>query len=375
MNLRSSETVSTRTKLEFLSRPQTYAGQSKPVQIIETHFAWIFLTERHAYKMKKPTRQDVMDYRSLAQRARGCRNELRLNRRLAPTVYLEVVPLGCERDGSLVLGRGARTVDWIVKMRRLPATRMLEWSIANGSVSARDRRALIAMLAQFYARALQRPMSPAEYVQHLRSRILENLRALQARGLGIKAIGVTEAVQMQRRYLDCNVELISSRASRLIEGHGDLRPEHVYLGSRFDAPCVIDCLEFDARLRRLDPAEEVAFLALECRRLGAESIARDLVRGIQLAIADPIPESLTHFYMSHRALTRAKVAAWHLRDPHLPRRVRHWRQRANAYIENAMHFAELALRGGESKLVFVSGRPKMTPAGLLQRPCVEQSAR
>jgi len=367
--------VTTRRKLAFLRRPQTYSGQKEPVQVIETHFAWIFLTERHAYKMKKPLRQDVMDYRSIASRARGSWNELRLNRRLAPTVYLEIVPLGCERNGSLVLGRRARIVDWIVKMRRLPAMRMLDWSIANGAVSARDQRAVIALLARFYVQADQRPMSPAEYVQHLRARLIKNCRDLQAPDLGVKFAGVADVAWMQCRYIDLNLGLLSSRAGHLVEGHGDLRPEHVYLGTRFDTPCVIDCLEFDASLRRLDPAEEVAFLALECRLLGAEAMARSLVRGVQSATADPIPESLTHFYMSQRALTRAKMAAWHLRGSHPHRRVRHWTQRANAYIDSAMHFAELALRGDGSKPVSVSGRPKITPARLLPLPRAEPSAR
>lgn len=357
--------MSTERKVEFLSSPRTYAGQTQPVEVVETHFSWVFLTERFAYKMKKPLQQDVMDYRSMASRARGCWNEVRLNRRLAPTVYLEVLPLGCAQDGSLVLGRRAqRIVDWLVKMRRLPAARMLDRSVGDGTVSERDRRVLIELLARFYTRAQPRAMRPAEYVRHVRARLDANLHALRAADLSMDRAAVLQVIEQQRRFVDSNIELLGSRAARLIEGHGDLRPEHVYLGTRFDAACVIDCLEFDARLRRLDPLEELAFLALECRRLGAEALGLSLVRGIQAAIADMPPESLMDFYRSHRALTRAKLAAWHLRDTHFPQRVRHWKQRADSYLQDAFAFAQVALQARKSGPIPVSGRPDLRSAGL-----------
>jgi aminoglycoside phosphotransferase family enzyme len=351
---------STRRKLEFLSRRATYPEQRRPVEVIETHFAWVFLTERHAYKMKKPLRQYVRDYRSLASRARGCRDELRLNRRLAPTVYLEVVPLGSKPDGSLVLGRGRRIVDWLVKMRRLPASRMLDVLIAEGAVSARDRNALIDLLAGFYARARPRAMQPAEYVHRLYSGLDENLRALRAADFPTDRADVLEVERLQRMYLDSNIDLLRSRAAQLIDGHGDLRPEHIYLGTRFDAACVIDCLESDARLRRLDPLEELAFLALECRRLGAEDLGRTLERGVQVAIGDVVPNSLIDFYKSRQALTRAKLAVWRLRDPHLARR-RHWMKRAASYVKDGLYFAQLALQARQSDPIPVSGRSGSRP--------------
>jgi aminoglycoside phosphotransferase family enzyme len=253
------------------------------------------------------------------------------------------MPLGLEPDGNLVLGPGQRIVDWLVKMRRLPATRMLDRLIADGNVSSRDRSALIDLLATFYAWARSRPMQPAEYVRQVRARLDESLYALSAADLRLDRAAILEAVAQQRRYVDSNIELLRSRAGQLIEAHGDLRPEHIYLGTRFDAACVIDCLEFDARLRRLDPLEELAFLALECRHLGAEDLGRMLARGVQVAIGDVAPDSLTDFYKSQRALTRAKLAAWHLRDRHSSRR-RHWMERADSYLRDGLHFARLALR-------------------------------
>lgn len=331
-----------RRKRKFLQRAQTYPGQVRPVELIETHFAWVFLTELHAYKLKKPMRQDVMDYRTIAARARGCRNEVRLNRRLAPSVYLGVVPLGCERDGRLVLGPAARSVDWLVKMRRLNAARMLDRSIAAHAVTDTDLHNLGALFARFYATARSEPMERAGYLAHLRRQVFDNLRALQAPELCMTASRVEEVIDAQLQFIAGNSRLLAARGARLIEGHGDLRPEHVYLGSGSDAPCVIDCLEFDPRLRRLDPAEELAFLTLECSRLGAFGFAADLLHRIGSALGDPVPDALLFFYMSHRAVVRAKITAWHLRDLNLRPRVRHWKARANSYLQDALHFAHLA---------------------------------
>jgi len=138
--------VSTRRKLAFLRRADSYPEMAGgTVEVIETHFAWIFLTASHAYKMKKPERH-VWDYSSLDIRERGCRTELRLNRRLAPSVYLDVVPLSCDSQGRLVLGAGERVLDWLIRMRRLPAARALDASFrSSGCVSVREQSAVIAL--------------------------------------------------------------------------------------------------------------------------------------------------------------------------------------------------------------------------------------
>jgi aminoglycoside phosphotransferase family enzyme len=217
-------------------------------------------------------------------------------------------------------------------------------------------------------------MGPTRYVKTLRGRILDNLRELQVPEFGLDRAIVSNIITKQCRYIDDHGGLLADRAGRLVEAHGDLRPEHVYLGSRLDPPCVIDCLEFDAKLRRMDPAEEVAFLALECRRLGAESMARSLIHGVQLSLDDAVPESLTYFYMSHRALTRAKMAAWHLRDPRRPRRVRHWKERARVYIEDALYFAELAVRRSEQRRCVSHRQPQANASTGAQWACQMRSA-
>jgi aminoglycoside phosphotransferase family enzyme len=310
------------------------------VKVIETHFAWVFLTPRHAWKLKKALHQDSMDYRTVASRGRGCRAELALNRRLAPGVYLDVVPLNRQPTGELVLGKPGTVVDWLVRMRRLPAARLLDQALADGTVSARGLAAVTKALTAFFQRARRAPMTGRAYLERLHARTRQNGRALRAPGLRLNDRQVDAAVRLQLEFVARAPELLASRARRLVDGHGDLRPEHVCLGP---PACVIDCLEFNRDLRRLDPAEEMAFLALECARLGHGGAGAELLEGYRRAMPDPVPAALTEFYMSQRSLTRAKIAAWHLRDPRFD--AKRWRARANSYLADAVRHARAALRG------------------------------
>ncbi len=119
-------------KVAFLSRPGSYPEPTARVDTIETHMSWVFLTDRQAWKLKKPVRTTWLDFTTAAARRRNCEAELRLNRRLATDVYLEIVPLALDDGGRLRLGDGGGVIDWLVRMRRLPAARMLDRLIARG---------------------------------------------------------------------------------------------------------------------------------------------------------------------------------------------------------------------------------------------------
>lgn len=332
--------------IEFLRDQRHYPEPTHGIEVIETHFAWIFLTDEHAYKLKKPVRRGCMDYRTVAARRRVCCDELTLNRRLAPTVYLGIEPITRARDGTLALGQAprGRVVDWVVRMRRLPAARMLDRAIAEHRVHKKDLLAVASRLTRFFDSSVRQPLSESRYVERLFERTVQNQRDLFAPDLGLDKQRVAEIAGMQISFLAKRELLVGTRARDLIDGHGDLRPEHVYLGSGSDAPCVIDCLEFDADLRWLDPAEEMAFLALECRSLGAPAAARTLLSHFQGASLAPASEALMDFYTSQCAMTRAKLAAWHLRDPSLTSHAAKWRARAQTYLVLASRYIRRALR-------------------------------
>jgi uncharacterized protein len=353
-------------KLAFLRDPRSYPDASRRVEVIETHFAWVFLTRTRAYKLKKPLRRGMMDYRTLARRRLGCQEEVRLNRRLSPGVYLGTTPLSQDRRGALRLGTGGQAQDWLVVMRRLPAARMLDRALKCRAVSGADIDRVVATLGRFFAAARAVGATPAQFFRRLRAQSAADERELVAVSASWRAL-LRRVIAVQRRFLKLHRAALAARASHVVEAHGDLRPEHIHLGPPVT---VIDCLEFDRNLRLRDPAEELAYLQLEIRRLGHARLGRRLCQRVLEASGDAPGRAIVAFYMSHQALTRAKLAAWHVGDPQFPSSHR-WLRRARSYLGDALRYGESALRLAAASLPR-RGRPAMQQRR--QRPAVQHAS-
>jgi aminoglycoside phosphotransferase family enzyme len=321
-------------KVEFLSRPDAYPDRPERVDVLETHMSWVFLTDRHVYKLKKPIKYDVLDFSRLALRHRSCEGELRLNRRLAEHVYQDVIPLAMSADGSMALSGTGVVVDWLVKMQRLPAERMLDRAIAENTAERDQVERAATLLAEFYLHAQPASIDGASHRQHLREGVDADRSELVKPFYRLPTDDVHRVAQAQLRCLDEARPMFDQRVheGRVVEGHGDLRPEHICLT---DPPVIIDCLEFSQELLILDPADELSFLSLECRRLGAPQVGDWVMGTYRRVTGDDPPTELLDFYVRYRALRRAKIAIWHLRDPELDGRQK-WRERAEWYIAEAV---------------------------------------
>ncbi len=324
--------ANTGRKVRFLSDPASYPGPVAAVRPVETHFAWVFLTDEHAWKMKKAIRARVIDYRRLEDREHYCREELRLNRRLADWVYLDVVPLTEDAGGRLHIGGEGRAVEWLVQMRRLPEEAMLESLIARGPVADEQLARVARHLAPFYAGLPPEPLEAEAYVSRLLAQNDTQRRHLEEIDDALTDDPWRSILDDQLRYVRAHRQAVGARAEagHVAETHGDLRPEHVYLGDRF---AVIDCLEFSRDLRIQDSAEEVAFLALECQRAGGRELRDRLLAAWQAASGDVPEPTLLAYYFSRRAMVRAVLSAWHLDDPAFDR---------DHYIAEARHYMALA---------------------------------
>jgi aminoglycoside phosphotransferase family enzyme len=320
------------------------------VEAIETHRSWVFLTELHAYKLKKPVSARGADYSSLGARRHHCEEEVRLNRRLASDVYLGVVPLvRAAGELQLVADRPldappeGEVVDWLVLMRRVPRERMLDWQIAQGTLDPKLLASAITALARFYQRTERVAWTGKAYRSRLEREVLRYRRELDMPRFELAEDSLDEITNAQLELLHREPELFDLRAAerRIVDAHGDLRPEHIVLGPE---PCVIDCIEFSRQLRLLDSASELSFLAIECARLGAPSLRDVIVNAYAEASSDRPPERLLDFYESHNACIRAVVALWHLDDPAIDSRSR-WVKKARSYLRLAADRAH-RLRAG-----------------------------
>ncbi len=330
-------TISLKDKVAFLKNTKTYPEKPNRIEVKETHMSWVFLTQDFVYKLKKPVKSKLLDYSTLSKRQKNCHIEVQLNKRLAPNVYLGVVPITADHSGKLRLQGDGEAIDWLVKMRRLPSKRMLDYAIQNHTVKEIDIYNFTKVLANFYKNANRVKMTSNDYCAQFEKYILENREELLLPHYTLAKSLINSITTYQLEFLKQHSECFAQRAdsNKIVEAHGDLRPEHICL---LEEPVIIDCLEFSRELRILDPVDELSFLALECERLSSPSVGKLVLEMYSRSTNDIPPVKLVHFYKSYRACVRAKLAIWHLRDDQVLNHAK-WTQKSNDYLKLANNFA------------------------------------
>lgn len=347
-------------KVAFLSQPTAYGMPAGDVTRIETHTAMVFLVGDRAYKIKKPVTFGIVDFRSLKTRDFICHEELRLNRQLAGPVYVGVLALVQTPEGGLRLGGAGHVVDWLVQMQRLPSDQFLDNRLKAGDVSDAEVVAVMDRLSAFYRERRAEIVLGGAYFDHLHHESLVNAAHLaeMAHHLGpAYSPAIPETVTALLNTFRAEIE--DRRAAGLVvEGHGDLRPEHVCLTV---PPVVFDRLEFAPELRQIDIYDEVNYLGLECAMLGAGWIWPRVIDLLKAAHGNPPSPGLLKAYGAFRALTRARLSIDHLRDAH-QRTPAKWPVQACAYLAFARQILQLpdamAPRRGPSMPVAARSAPR-----------------
>lgn len=277
------------------------------IELRETHISWVFLAGDRAYKLKKPLVLPFLDYGTPERRREMCREEVRLNRRLAPEVYLGVRGIMPGADGAeLTDERDPRAIDYVVEMRRYDERRTLAATLDRGELAESEVVEIARTLAGFHARCprAEDVTSGGRWIERELDRNVEELLGVVEHRVDrerVRALGRFVAGFVAARW-----DELDARAERglIRECHGDLRAEHVILGP---AVSVVDCVEFDPGLRTLDIADDLAFLVMDLTALGGERFARELVDTYRAAGGDPGDDALLSFFAVHRALVREKV--------------------------------------------------------------------
>ncbi|MCE9529617.1 MAG: AAA family ATPase [Planctomycetes bacterium] len=345
-----------------LSSPVAYPHSVEHVRICQTHLSVVFLAGPFVYKIKKAVRFDFVDFGSLETREHFCREEVRLNRRLAPNVYLDVVPI--TQNGAEVLVEGSGVpIEWAVKMRWLPDDASLKHALLHGDVDRRTVEKLARRIAKFHASAA----SNASIAQFGRFDVVagnarDNLRDLSSRvGCVISRSVFERLTTLTESSLSRLRQLIERRAQLGVprDTHGDLRLEHVYLFPEQAEPndlVIIDCIEFCERFRFADPVSDMAFLVMDLAANGRRDLAKIFADAYFQASGDDEGRALLPFYVSYRAAVRAKVGAMKSDEPEVPpieRESALARSRARAI--QAM--SELDEPGNRPCLILMAGLP------------------
>lgn len=324
-------------KVAGLRQTSIYPEHPSRIDAIETHMSWVFLTDNFVYKLKKPVRYDFLDFTSLEARRHDCNEEVRLNRRLAHDVYLGIVPLALDKSGRMSVDYDGEIVEWLVKMRRLPEDRLLDVMIKHKTLEHADINDIGHRLAAFYRQCRPVDLEAGQYHQLYIRQVRANLDALADHQYGLSHSLLGQISESLSGFLEHEHGLFTRRSEqgRIVEGHGDLRPEHICLES---IPVIFDCLEFNYLFRIIDTIDEISFLAMECDLLGASEVGPLLI-GVYADICnDHPPQRLISFYKACRACLRAKLSIWHvleLEQAAWP----HWRERTHDYLRLAARYA------------------------------------
>ncbi|WP_330309129.1 MULTISPECIES: AAA family ATPase [unclassified Streptomyces] len=280
------------------------APQTPPLpraEVRETHTAVVFFVGDRAYKIKKPVDLKFLDYTAVAARRATCEREVALNRRFAPDVYLGLGEFHSPDTD---------TPEPVVVMRRMPAERRLSRLVREGRAVDDALRAVARLLATRHAETSRSRDVDEQGTRDALSSRWEASFA-QARALadeGLAPDGVEEIERLVRGYLAGRKQLFDMRIEqgRVVDGHGDLLADDIFCLD--DGPRVLDCLEFDDRLRYVDGLDDAAFLAMDLEQLGVPEAAAFFLAEYSEYSGDPAPPSLRHHYVAYRAFVRAKVA-------------------------------------------------------------------
>jgi uncharacterized protein len=305
--------METRVLIEQLRRPGAYPHPPDDFRLHQTHISVVFLAGPWAYKVKKPLDLGFLDFTTLERRRHFCQEEVRLNRRLAPDVYLGVVPVTGGPEGLRFEGEG-EAVEWAVKMRRLPPEATLLEELHREALDEETLVVLARRLATFHRQADGGP-AIARYGRYeiVAGNARENLAEARSQ------VGRTLSPEVHRRLVDAldrrlsELEpLVEARALRHVprDTHGDLHLDHVYLFPDQPSPgdlVIIDCIEFNERFRHADPVSDMAFLAMDLIHHGRRELEEAFSEAWFRASGDEEGRTLLPFYRSYRAAVRGKV--------------------------------------------------------------------
>ena len=312
--------------------------------VVETHTGLVFLVGDRAYKVKKPVTTDFLDFATPQSRERACAREVMLNSRLAPASYLGVAHVSFP-DG--------RQSEPVIVMRRHPDERRLATMVRQGVEVNEQLVAVAAVLARFHAEAHRgREVDEEGRLEAVAARWQASLTELadyaQGRVPGLDAGVVAEINRCAMGFIAGRAVLFVDRirTGRIVDGHADLLADDIFCLP--DGPALLDCLEFDDRLRYVDVIDDAAFLAMDLEFLGRRDLGDFFLQRYRTLTGDESPDSLRHFYISYRAVVRAKVDCVRFTQGH---------PEAGADAGAHLEIALAHLRAGAVRLILIGGGP------------------
>lgn len=304
--------------VKALSNPKAYPHSPKSVEVVQTQISFVFLAGDYVYKVKKPVDFGFLDFTTLEKRRFYCSQEVVLNKRLCPDIYLGVAPITQDRKEFRVEGTGT-AVEYAVKMRPLPYQRMMDWLLQNNRVTYQMLERVAQKLVEFHRKSgISEQLADIGSIETVAKNAEENFEQVQSYvNQTISQKQYDRIRDYTSSFMKKNEKLFAKRvkAGRIRDCHGDLHAAHICF---INGICIFDCIEFNDRFRYIDVASEIAFLCMDLDFHGHPKLSNQFAGAYVEASGDKELLKLLDFYKCYRAYVRGKVESFQLDDPHIP---------------------------------------------------------
>ena len=296
--------------VEALSRREAYPDAAGTIEVVETHISWIFLTDSYAYKVKKPLNLGFLDFSTLEKRRHFCNEELRLNRRLCPEIYLAVVPVA-QSDNAFFVDREGEVIDYAVKMVRFDRTMELDRMLSSGLINIRHIDSLATLVAEFHqsipaVKAETGFGHPLNLIKPILANFIHTEPVASNRGEATRLAEVKEWTLREHQRLYSLFELRQHKGF-IRQCHGDMHTGNmVWWKNRI---FIFDCIEFNENLSKIDVISDLSFLFMDLEHAGYPAFAWRFLNNYLTETGDYSALTLLRFYAVYRAMVRAKVTA------------------------------------------------------------------
>lgn len=299
----------TRSDIHILMEQGLFPEPLDKPELVETHISWVIIGIAYVFKIKKNIHYSFLDFSTLEKRKLFCDREVELNRRLAPDVYLDVVPVRKTDSSMIVGGEEGEIIDYAVLMKRLPRERQMDVLLRTNRVNPSDIDALAEHLAAFHRSTNVIYESDVSEIKKKFNDLGDQQEYLQRELGNNTGDRIDEAMRISDRFIDRHRAMLNDRlaAGYFRDCHGDLHSRNIFLLPR---PVIFDCIEFNDDYRRIDVLNEVAFLCMDLDVFGRQDLAELFIRNYNHlfpVMRSTEEELLFNYYKCYRANVRAKV--------------------------------------------------------------------
>lgn len=329
------------TLINFMLNRDTYPFKPEKVDMLQTHISYLFIADEYVYKVKKPVNFGFLDYSTLGNRKFYCWQEIKLNSRLSPEIYLGVSEIVSDKSILSLDGKG-KIEEYAVKMRRLPPDMMMDRMILDKRMDKDVIKKIADKIVRFHQYAdVNIDISKFGDIEIILKNVNENfLQTDKFIGTSLTREEYNLIKDFSYKFIDKNSAILKKRVdeNKIKDCHGDLRTEHICISDKI---YIFDCIEFNDRFRYGDVASEVAFLAMDLDFLGEDTLSRYFVDSYIEISGDTDIYKIINFYKCYRAYVRGKVESFQLNDPNIqPKEKEKSLNSARGHFKLAASYAE-----------------------------------